>query len=68
MDQEDHGDHGAGCWTRSTVVLVLHFADVLLWFSSVWLYIAIYDRSVPGVLHSLRVFSIASVESLAHPG
>ena len=27
MDQEDHGDHGAGCWTRSTVVLVLHFAD-----------------------------------------
>ena len=23
-----HGDHGAGCWTRSTVVLFLHFADV----------------------------------------
>ena len=30
MDQGDHGDHGAGCWTRSTVVLLLHFADVNL--------------------------------------
>ena len=27
MDQEDHGHHGAGCWTSSTVVLFLHFAD-----------------------------------------
>ena len=28
MDQGDHGDHGAGWWTRSTVVPLLHFADV----------------------------------------
>ena len=27
MDQGDHGDHGAGWWTRSTVVPLLHFAD-----------------------------------------
>ena len=30
MDQGDHGDHGAGCWTRSTVVPLLHFADIIL--------------------------------------
>ena len=29
MDQGDHRDQGAGCWTRSTVVLLLHFADVV---------------------------------------
>ena len=29
MDQGDHGDHGAGWWTRSTVVPLLHFADEL---------------------------------------
>ena len=28
MDQGDHGDHRAGCWTRSTVVPLLHIADV----------------------------------------
>ena len=29
MDQGDHGDNGAVCWTRSTVVLFLHFANEL---------------------------------------
>ena len=27
MDHGDQGDHGTGCWTRSTVVLFLHFVD-----------------------------------------
>ena len=27
MDQGDQGDHGAGCWTRSTVVPLLHFSE-----------------------------------------
>ena len=27
MDQENQGDHGAECRTRSTVVLFLHFSD-----------------------------------------
>ena len=28
MDQGDQEDHGAGYWTRSTVVTLLHFANV----------------------------------------
>ena len=58
VDQGDHGDHGAGCWTRSTVVLLLHFADVRMMLPVMNL--LIFANQHPGLCGNIVLYEVES--------